>query len=273
MPLRRNSVLFDVLNGWTVDPIITRADLNEREECGKHIDFLCRELTHIADNSIILLDRGYPSLSLLQTLQSSGLKFLARCNSNFLSEINNAPTGDSVAALKNGISVRVFKFSLPSGELETLVTNLFDLPEFLLPELYGLRWGIEVAYFRLKEELCIEKFSGKTPNSIRQDFWACMVLMISVAVFQSQADNTVRERQLNKSTKHVNRARTSCLIVTLRDRFIFASLCGDSVFSALEMEQVIITIARILSPVRPGRSFDRNFKPIYKANHNLKSSL
>lgn len=267
------SVLFDVLNGWVIDPIITEAGMNERKECEKHIDFLCRELEHITSNSIILLDRGYPSLDLLGKLQSSGVKFLARCNSNFLTEINSVPMGDSIAVLTNGISVRVYKFLLPSDEVETLVTNLFELPESLFPELYSLRWGIEVAYFRLKEELCVEKFSGKTPNSIRQDFWASMVLMISVAVFQSQADQEVQKRQKSKPTKHLNRARTSGLIVTLRDRFIFATLCGRPKYSALEMENIIKTMAREVSPVRPGRSFPRNFKPHYKANHNLKSHL
>lgn len=272
-PIAGISVLFDVLHGWALDPIITNANMNERVECEKHIGFLCRELAHITKQSIILLDRGYPSLDLIGVLQKSGLKFLARCSSNSLSEINHAPMGDSITILKNGVSVRVFKFVLPSGEIETLVTNLFDLPESLLPGLYALRWGIEVAYFRLKQELCVEKFSGKTPNSIRQDFWASMVLLNSVAVFQHGADQAVQERQKDKTVKHENRARTSGLIITLRDRFIFAVLCGHPMLTVLEMDDVVRTMAREVSPVRPGRSFPRNFKPNLVANHNLKSHL
>ena len=267
------SVLYDVLHGWVLDPSITNANMNEREECKKHIDFLCGELPHIAEKSIILLDRGYPSLDMIQKIQESGVKFLARCNSQFLSEINNAPLGDSVATLKNGVSVRVIKFKLPSGEIEVLISNLFDLPESLFPELYSLRWGIEVAYFRLKQELCVEKFSGKTGNSIRQDFWAAMVLLNAVAVVQKEADAAVQERQKSKSVKHQNRARTSGVIVTLRDRFIFAVLSGKKRFMSLEMKRVIKAMAREVSPVRPGRSYPRNFKQNYFANHNLKSHL
>ena len=267
------SVLFDVLHGWALDPAITGADMNERAECEKHIDFLRRELGHIIENSIIVLDRGYPSLELLKTLQDSGVKYLARCNSQFLSEINNAPMGNSDAVLKNGVSVRVFKFELTSGEIEILVTNLFELPESLFPDLYALRWGIEVAYFRLKEQICVEKFSGKTPNSIRQDFWASMVLLNTVAVFQREADEAVLQRQENKTVKHKNRARTSGIIVTLRDRFIFAVLCGKPKFTQMEMKRVITSMAREVSPVRLGRSYPRNFKPAFAANHNLKSHL
>lgn len=267
------SVLYDVLHGWAIDPAIAGAGMNEREECKKHIQFLCRALPKIAEMSIILIDRGYPSLDLLSYLQQSGLKFLARCNSQFLSEINNAPIGDSIVMLKNGVSVRVVKFELPSGEVETLVSNLFDLPESLFPELYSLRWGVETAYFKLKRELCVEKFSGKTANSIRQDFWASMVLLNSVSVVQKEADAAVQERQASKSVKHPTRARTSGLIITLRDRFIFAVLSGNPMFTAQEMKHIIETMAREVSPIRPGRSYPRNFKPVFAANHNLKSHL
>lgn len=267
------SVLFDVLHGWAVDPIITNARMNERIECEKHIQFLCQSLPHIAQNSIVLMDRGYASQDLFKKLQNSGLKFVARCKSGFLSEINNAPLGDSVITLKNDITLRIIKFVLSTGEIETLATNLFDVPETLFPDLYALRWGIETAYFRFKQELCVEKFSGKTANSIYQDFWASMVLLNSVAVFQHEADMAIVERQITKQVRHQNRARTSDLIVTLRDRFVFAVLCGEIIFSDLEIERIIITMARTVSPVRPGRSFPRQRKPFLNVNHNLKSHL
>lgn len=265
------SVLFDVLHGWALDPSITGADMNERDMCERHIEFLCRELGHLVNDSIILLDRGYPSLDLFEKLQNSGVKFLARCNSQFLSEINNAPMGDSVVVLKNAMPIRVFKFTLLSGKVETLAGNLFELPEELFPELYSLRWGIEVAYFRFKEQICVEKFSGKTPNSILQDFWASMVMLNTVAVFQQEADEEVDIQCFKRKNRY--RARTSGIIVTLRDRLIFAVLCGNPMFTDMELASIIKDMARETSPIRPGRSFPRDFKPVYKANHNLKSVL
>jgi hypothetical protein len=271
-PSAKISVLFDVLHGWVLDPSITCATMNERVLCERHMDFLCGKLAHLVDDSIVLLDRGYPSLDLLLKLQKSGVKFLARCNSQFLAEVNNAPMGDSIAILKNGLPVRVYKFPLPSGDTETLLTNLFELPHARLPELYALRWGVEVAYFRLKRQLCVEKFSGKTPNSIRQDFWASMALLNAVAVVQADADVAVAQRRRPKA-KHNSRARTSGIIVTLRDRFIFAVLSGNPQFTDSEMETVIKSMAREGSPIRPGRSFPRVFKPAFNANLNLKSVL
>ena len=269
------SVLYDVLHGWPVDPVITHTNMNERTECEKHIDFLCKQLPHIAQKSILTIDRGYPSLDLFKKLQASGIKFVARCSSRSMEEINAAPLGDTRVTLKNGICVRVIKFALPTtGEIETLATNEFELPEQAIIELYTLRWGIELSYFLLKQELSVEKFSGESPNAIRQDFWASMVLMQVVATFQHEADEEVKNRHsANPGIKHEYRARTSDLIVTLRDRFIFAVLCGDKSFSDTEIENVIRTMARAVSPIRPGRSFKRVFRPANAANHNLKSRL
>ena len=118
------SVLYDVLHGWALDPIITHTKMNERVQCEKHIQFLCQELPNIAQNSIVTLDRGYPSLNLLERLQTSGLKFLARCSSNFIKEIASAPLGDTYLTLKNNICVRVIKFILPTGAIETLITRV-----------------------------------------------------------------------------------------------------------------------------------------------------
>ena len=266
-------MLYDVLHGWPLDPIITRTDMNERTECEKHIRFLSATLPHIANKSILTIDRGYPSLDLFARLQTSSLKFVARCSTASMPQITGAPIGESIAALKNGITVRVVKYELPSGEIETLATNLFDFPAEQIIELYALRWGVETAYFRLKRELSVEKFSGKTPNAIRQDFWASMVLMQAVAVFQKDADEAVRERQKDKSVKHQNRARTSDLIITLRDRFIFAVLCNRPMFRVREMEDVIKTMARAVSPVRLGRCYKRTFRPADNVQANLKSRL
>jgi hypothetical protein len=267
------SVLYDVLHGWPLDPIITRTDMNERTECGKHIRFLCEKLPHIAKKSILTVDRGYPSFDLFEELQSSGIKFVARCSSQSMGEINGAPLGDTTVILKNGVRVRVIKFRLQNDEIETLATDLLGLPQDEIIELYMLRWGVETAYFRLKQELCVEKFSGKTPNAIRQDFWASMVLMQAVAVFQQDADEAVKMRQKGKTLKNKHRARTSDLIVTLRDRFIFAVLCERPMFCESEMEAVIKTMARAVSPVRPGRSFSRTFRPKDAVGMNLKSML
>ena len=267
------SVLYDVLHGWVLDAEIDGTDRNERHALARHIDFLKRDLPHVAKKTLLLADRGYPSYELLEKCEENGLKYVMRCSSQSFRFANDAPLGDVCATLENGRIVRVVKFTLNSGEVETLVTNLFDVPENEFPELYAMRWGIETLYHELKRKVGVEKFSGKTPNSVRQDFWASLVLLLQIAVFQKEADAMVAERRKANPRKRQYRARTSDLIVILRDRFIFAALCDIPVLKQIELNDVLRELSRAVSPVRPGRSFPRVPKPCAAANPFLKSAL
>ena len=267
------SILYDVLHGWAIDPIITHTDMNEREQLENHISYLYGILPDIAKSTLLLLDRGYPSQDVFAMLEEHGLRFCVRCQSNFTTEVQDAPLGDSVVTLKSGQTLRVLKFLLDSGETETLITNLFDLPEADFPELYAMRWGIETMFHKLKRIIGVEKFSGKTPNSIRQDFWASMVMLNNAAILQQEADEAVAERQKGKNNKHFYHARTSDLIVIMRDRFIFATLCGHPAITKLEFADINRELARMVSPVRPDRHYPRVHKPYAAANPQLKSTL
>jgi hypothetical protein len=267
------SILFDVLNGFAIDSIITGACMNERIQFEKHLDFLSREFADNLEKIILLIDRGYPSQKLLTSMCKKGFKFVARCQSNFLKVVNAAPMGDSVVTLNTEVSVRVIKFELKNGNTQTLVTNVFDLPMEAIIEVYTLRWGIETMYFKLKRELSVEKFSGRTENSIRQDFWVSMLLLNSIAIFQKEADYLIHERQKEKSLMHEYHARTSDLIITLRDRSIFTALSAHSMLTELEIGKIIETMARSVSSIRHGRSFPRIFKPYFNVKFNNLSHL
>jgi len=272
-PCAGTSILYDVLSGWVLNPIITHARMDERDECKKHISFLLEELPHIVPQSLILMDRGYPSFHIIKTLHDAGMKYLVRCSSSFLSEVNTAPMGESTILIKRKLQARIYKFLLPSGTTEILLTNLFDVSRYELAELYSMRWGIETAFHRLKRELCVEKFSGETPLSILQDFWASMVIMNSVAVFEQEANVALKDRQQGKNLKYEYKTRCSDLIVTLRDEFIFAVLQPDRLFASAEIERIIRLMARSVSSVRPDRSYARRPTPCRHVNHHLKSHL
>jgi hypothetical protein len=267
------SVLYDVLHGWALDPIITGCDMNERAQLEKHIAYLCGALPNIVENALILLDRGYPSHKIFALMEQEGLRFCIRCQRSFLPEVSLAPLGSSTITLKSGQSLRIVKFLLGSGETETLLTNLFDLPEDEFPALYAMRWGVETMYHKLKQIVCVEQFSGRTPNSVRQDFWASFVMLLFAVMFQKEADNEIAKRQESLPVKHLNRSRATHVIVTLRDRFIFSALCGYPLLAKLELRAVIDELARVVSPVRPGRSFPREPRVNSVANPFLKSVL
>ena len=267
------SVLFDLLHGWVLDAEIDRTDRSERHALDRHIDFLAGELPHIAAQALLLVDRGYPSYDLLQKCEENSLKFVMRCPSQSFKAVNEAPMGDSAVTLENGQRLRVVKFLLSSGEVEILVTNLFDLPETEFPALYAMRWGVETYYHKLKQIVGVEQFSGRTPNSIRQDFWASMVLLVNTAIAQQEADEEVGRRHQNKQNKHFYRAATTKIVIALRDRLVFATLCGYPALAAIALEDILDELSRAVSPVRPGRSYPRKPRFYAAADHNRKSVL
>jgi hypothetical protein len=83
-----------------------------------------------------------------------------------------------------------------------LATSLLDetaFPTHLFKDLYHLRWGIEEQYKRAKCRVEIENFSGRTAQSVRQDFYAKIFAMnltaILVWVAQAIADRLYAARR------------------------------------------------------------------------------
>ena len=153
------------------------------------------------------------------------------------------------------------------------MTNLFDISCEEFPGLYSMRWGIETYYSKLKSVICLENFSGRTQNAIRQDFFASMVIMIMVAVFQKEADSEIAKKLKNKENKHAYKAKTSDLVVALRDRYVFNTLQQNSKKAIKNIKEIVSIIAYSKSAIRPNRSFPRRKNSKVSFNNNLKSHL
>ena len=103
---------------------------------------------------------------------------------------------------KRNITVRVVNIELDRGVREKLVTNLPS--EFYaqdLKKLYAMRWGVETSYNELKNKLCIEIFTGKTPVSIYQDFFAGILLMNMASFALREQQDVIDEGNNEKNLK------------------------------------------------------------------------
>ncbi|WP_344972085.1 transposase, partial [Anaerocolumna aminovalerica] len=99
--------------------------------------------------------------------------------------------------------VRVVKFPLDTGEIETIATNIFstDFTEEDFKELYFLRWGIETKYKEIKSTLKIENFTGDKPVCVEQDFYANMLISNICSVIKSETDEIIKEDLVEKNSK------------------------------------------------------------------------
>ena len=95
------------------------------------------------------------------------------------------------------LKVRFVSVRLPTGELEVLATSLLDEPKYPTQDflaLYHRRWNHETFYGVLKGRLDLENFSGQTPEAVRQDFHATLLLCNLESVLTGPAEAALLER-------------------------------------------------------------------------------
>jgi hypothetical protein len=127
-PCAQGSILYDIENDLIVDARIEPLVVDERSLAKEHIE----KLEEIGDGgkNLIVFDRGYPSIELIELLMEGKIDFLMRVREKFDLGIEGLGLGDHRVVLEKGgrgpVEVRVIKFPLPGGEIETLISSLMD---------------------------------------------------------------------------------------------------------------------------------------------------
>jgi len=109
--------------------------------------------------------------------------------------------------LPKQLTVRLVRVVLDTGEYEVLVTSLLDevaYPTSDFKEIYRLRWGVETFYDVAKTRLQLENFTGRTVESIRQDFYATVYITGLESILTDQAEERLSQRN-TKHEYHVNK--------------------------------------------------------------------
>ena len=202
------SMLYDVLNQVTIDAQIAPYKESEKDLLELHL-----EKTEKGD--LLLLDRGYPSISLMYLLIAKGIEFCIRMKEDWWLSVKdftesgekerivefNLPKkdrkklSDYPELIDKPIKCRLIKIELEDGSIEILCTSLIDCEQYKyadFEELYHYRWNEEEAYKLLKSRVELENFSGKTARAIKQDFHAKIFLMSLCAIFSHPIEEKVR---------------------------------------------------------------------------------
>ena len=254
-PHARASVLCDVITGFTVHACIDTTKTGERDLAMEHLHYF---ESYRQTKDLIIFDRGYPSKKLIEYLDNNGFKYLMRLQKSFSAEIDNSSKKDFYVRI-NSCNVRVIKLILPTGEIETLITNLgrraFRQADF--KALYRLRWGIETKYNTLKNKLDIESFSGKTIITVLQDFFATMFLLNISASIKAEADEVIRKNNSGKNLKHEYITNENVLIGKLKDKFVMILMNDDAGQRTLLLDKLVAQVSRYRTAVVPDRQFVR----------------
>jgi len=268
--LARTLMIYDVMNDFVIDGQLSTMDKGEKT-------LLRNSLHKIGNNDILILDRGFGHFCTIKELMSENKKLCIRLpadNSNFAKsvladeredfvttwhpspkEIENSRKNKLDAAL---IQVRVTKIRLSTGELELLVTNLYDQQKYTvqdMKDLYKMRWGVEEGFKNLKPKMKIEQFGCKKPAGIFQEFYAHIFCMNMVSLAGNVASEIIETKTSHRKWHYKYNWKNAYRYV--REK-IWKFLFGHSIDKLLD--QLIEQIASSIVPIKPGRHFARDVR-------------
>lgn len=202
------STLYDVFRRLPLDRTIVSIHGSERQEA------LALQ-THVPAQSVLLFDRGYPSYDLFRLLTDEYRQlFLFRCAATCTfpaveafvksgkaeATIWISPSNKALARLSprqrkqlKAIKVRVVRLQHPDGTVSVLITNLLNrclYPREDIIHVYFRRWAVEEYYKDEKVTLQIETFHSQTPNGVRQELFAAMIMTVIARTLMIVAQKT-----------------------------------------------------------------------------------
>ncbi len=275
VPMARAMQIHDVLNDLAIWGDIFPRKYSENAIIASHI-------RHLPEDSLSLFDRGYPSYSLVYLLanEESPRHFLMRCKTTFSNEVKKFvasnqndiittiyPSLESIERLREhgyivtqrtGIKIRMVKVILPDGEIEVLLTNLYDDKIFTVKKLSGLyfmRWKIETTYGKQKNQLQMEIFSGHRVVCIEQDYAASLFVSNLQSIIEKQCDQEVKEISASRCYEYkINR---NISWASLKNKILKLFIQSNNSFEILmELQHLFI---KNIEPIRPGRHAPRPF--------------
>ena len=257
----------DVLNNICVDAIIGRYKENEMQQAISMFD-------NLGKNNLLLFDRGYFSRGFFKSVYLTKNHFCFRLQSHASKKVM-----DFIASDQNDIvtkiiidgeifKVRLTKVVLDSGEMEYLLTSLFDMKKFPISELkslYHKRWGVEEQFKDMKYALCIENFVGKKTNSIRQEFYA-NILSYNLAMMTCKLEIDKRSNIRAKKLKYMCNKRA--LLSKMKQCIV--KIYWDIENKIEVLYNIIWSVTKESIPIRHGRKFERSLT--YKAKRKFSNT-
>lgn len=275
VPMGRIMQLHDVLNDITIWGDIYPIKISEQA-------IMAKQVPNLSTDSLTLFDRGFAGYGLMYLLmnEETPRHFLIRCKTTFNKEViqfTRSGKRSKIVELKPGykaikmlrengyivtkettIKVRMVQVNLPNGNQEILLTNLYDEKLYSIEDLkylYGLRWGIETAYYKQKNQLQLEQFSGHRLICIQQDYAASLFVANLQSLIEKQSEDNLQRINLNR--KHRYRINRNVSWASLKHNIVLLFMSDEPGIILRNLQKAF---ERNIEPQRPGRQYRRKSK-------------
>lgn len=286
---------YDVLNKYVLDTSVEEYKHGEPSLAVLHI----KNTNYIEEYFpiIYIMDRGYFSLANFYHWIKNDKKFVVRLNKKFLKqEQKNMSSNDEIVEIKyqydrirnykdkdpefynyyeegNTINLRFVNILLPTGEVETLLTNLSD-KEFKSEDInyiYQNRWGIETNYHELKESMNVTNISSSKDTIIKQEIYSQMFVYNIV----SSIDNDLNTQIEQSKYKHPMKVNFNIAVGFVKRFLILILIEEDDEKRNKLSSELFDNILKNLIPIRKGRRYkrDKNRKLTNKHPINKRKSI
>lgn len=160
-------------------------------------------IRQLPPDSIVVMDCGYNDYELFSWLSDRGTTFVTRLKDNALTTpLNNR----CLASVPGEWSLHSFEFCgiaarccegksfrlVCWNDTENLrwfrfISNAENLTGPQIAQLYRDRWKIELFFKKLKQNLRVQNFIGRSPNAVMNQIWGAMISVLLVDVLLRQA--------------------------------------------------------------------------------------
>ncbi len=164
---------------------------------------------------------------------------------------------EEIGKSQTTVSREILKHRYPErkGVHETLITDLDDYTVQKLKDMYGMRWGVEVEYLTLKSRLQLENFTGKTENSVKQDFWATLLADLMISVHEDEAKPEIDRRK--KDCAYEYKTNRNVVIGVIKKYASIAFLSPSQRERKRAMSKMQEAAKKFVCPIKPGRQTQR----------------
>lgn len=227
-------------------------------------------------SSVFEMDRGYPSLALMNWFHKNTGGFIIRARRDTNPQIGtfmDSDKSEETIVLQLSKNRRNIDYPTPEplrvrlvrrpyleedGEPVVLITDLdYDsFPADKIVEAYQMRWNVETEIGTAKNELQIEIFSGIRDICIRQDFFSAILLYNMESIIRIPLNKILTSNNTDKKYQ-VDMNCTWALVLTLIEDFFKP----QKVFGR-ELTFCLNFCLHVRSIVRPERKYPRIKKVI-----------
>ena len=288
------SGLFDVLNDFFLDLQICNVSVNELAAAKENINAI--ERIGLKQKVLIIFDRGYPSLELLNYLGEREIDYIVRIPSTFCkNERKQTESNDAVVKILNTktklkklkaknedlyekirdnefTATRLIRDKTPTGDEFAILTSLpDDIKSEEIISAYFLRWKIEEAYGSLKNKMKFESVTGNASIYVEQDFLA----QVYVYNIMEDLSHAAEEKIQKEPDKYMypQRINQNVAIGIFKDEFLDMALEENDRIRIQKLKRIKAEISKYTLPVRKSKSKKRQFNKANKFSCNLKPSF